>query len=498
MNNLPKTLSYLLCLFSLMQVVGCSAPADDAMKSVTEAGTTAYLTEESGTDEIDDGSKGFIVSKVKEELPDSDFAGRNFTILVNDPNEQVWTYTNMVVEEEIGEILIDSYYRRNRIIEDKLNINIKQVTTTLSNAQNTFKISVEAGDFSFDCALLRYNDATRLASGNYCIELNSVPFMDFSKPWWDKNSLRDLSVENKNYLVASDISICDNDNTWLIYFDKKMVEDYNLEVPYDLANSGRWTFGKMLEMMRATKVDLDSNGKMNINDQFGLLTHGENYAAMWIGADTKIVSKDKDDIPYLTINNERFFTVWSEIIEIMNDDSCKTDDIPFISRGLADGKTLFGTEILKFVRDYRSNERDFGIIIIPKLDETQEDYHTYVALSAPMLIIPRHNADLETTGIILEAMTAEGHRTILPAYYEVSINNKYVRDEESIEMLNIAFRTRTYDLGVVFNWAAVNDDLKNSQGPRNDPNITSFIEKKGEKIQLEIEKTIDSFRENPD
>lgn len=490
-----KVISILLLSFILLQMfAACGNNAEKSQQPTSDRSNTG--TEDiSGEQNPDQPAKlGFSVSSIKENIPDDvDLKGRDFTILIGDPSEKVWTYTNMVVGEETGDTIDDAYYMRNLLVEDRLNIKIKQVTTALSGAQSRFRKTVESRDNSFDIAMVSYNDAANLATGNYCVALNDVPYIDFEKPWWDKGSLRDLSISNRNYLMASDISIGDNDNTWLIYFDKQMVEDFGLESPYNLVEQGKWTFDKMYEMMRAAYRDVNSDGKMNKEDQFGLLTHGENYAGMWIAANQTLIAKDADDMPYIAFNNEKFFNVWVKIIEMMNDLSCKADDIEFISTGLANGQTLFGTEILKFVRNYRANDRNFGIIPMPKLDEAQDSYHTYVAVSAPLLLIPGSNNDLETTGLIVEAMAAEGHRTIMPAYYEVSIEGKAVRDVESIAMLDIAFATRKYDLGVVFNWGSMNSELTSTYGPKNNPNVMSLIEKRGESMQKAIDKTFSAF-----
>jgi hypothetical protein len=272
------------------------------------------------------------------------------------------------------------------------------------------------------------------------------------------------------------------------------VQDHGLTSPYHLVEQGRWTFGAKFDMMRAVAQDLNADGRWTINsdDIFGLLTHGEHYAGMWIAAGQTLIAKDGDDMPYIAFGNERFVRVWERIVEIMGHDVTNNNDIPFISSGLRDGRTLFGTEILKFVRDYRENEREFGIIPIPKFNELQESHHTYVAVSAPLLIIPKSNPDMEATGIIVEAMAAEGHRTIMPAYYEVSIAGKFVRDVESIDMLDIAFATRMYDLGVVFNWGNMRDQL-NTMGNRGDANIASLLDRMGDRMQSAIDRALEVF-----
>ena len=52
-----------------------------------------------------------------------------------------------------------------------------------------------------------------------------------------------------------------------------------------------------------------------------------------------------------------------------------------------------------------------------------------------------------------------------------------MRDVESIDMLNIAFSTRLYDLGVVFNWGDMARQLR-ILGERNDEGIATLLEKR--------------------
>ena len=70
--------------------------------------------------------------------------------------------------------------------------------------------------------------------------------------------------------------------------------------------------------------------------------------------------------------------------------------------------------------------------------------------------------------------------TLTPAYYDITLQGKAVRDEESADMLDIIFASRIFDLGNmyqlgdVFNvpgWVAINgpdklmSNLKSKKGP---------------------------------
>lgn len=59
------------------------------------------------------------------------------------------------------------------------------------------------------------------------------------------------------------------------------------------------------------------------------------------------------------------------------------------------------------------------------------------------------------TGVILEAMAAKSMYTVTPAYYDVALTYKYMRDADSAEMLDIILQSRIYDLAKIYNFGGV-------------------------------------------
>jgi len=80
----------------------------------------------------------------------------------------------------------------------------------------------------------------------------------------------------------------------------------------------------------------------------------------------------------------------------------------------------------------------------------------------------------------------------MPAYYDVTITNKMIRDEESAEMLDLILASRTFDLGFIFNWGALGD-LPTTLYPKG-ADFVSAYEKFEPRALKEMEKTIEAFR----
>jgi len=144
----------------------------------------------------------------------------------------------------------------------------------------------------------------------------------------------------------------------------------------------------------------------------------------------------------------------------------------------------------------RGMETDFGILPNPKLDETQDDYHVIMTYgNTNSISVPITNPDLDRTSIILEALSYESSITTYPAYIETTIKGKHARDEESIEMLELIFDNRAFDLGIIFNWgdcASLYQTLVNT----GNPDLASAIASKEEGYVAKMEEMVLLFESN--
>lgn len=108
------------------------------------------------------------------------------------------------------------------------------------------------------------------------------------------------------------------DCVYAMYCNKQLAEKYNLPDLYALVREGIWTFDKLIEYSALAEVDLNGDGKMDENDQFGYLT-GNNMEmdALIPACDVKITAKDKDGLPVLLGLTERYIDVQNMIESFM-------------------------------------------------------------------------------------------------------------------------------------------------------------------------------------
>ncbi len=447
---MKKTFSVLVLLVLLLTAVFSCADKEGESAAVTSApaGTEAAETETPRPD-----------------LPQRDFEGYEFRSLsrgLNNGNTHWYIFDTVWYEEKAGDVVNDAVMTRNIFIEETYNVYIKMIENI--SCQSAASKSILAGSDDFDIYGDSISTAAALAADGLLCDLLTVPFIDLDAGWWDQNANSQLSIMHKLFVTVSDFTLMDKHGTWVTLFAKPMIGLWNLEDPYTLVKDNKWTLDKMYDMAKTVSYDVDGDGLPSEADSWGTFGEAWNVNALMLGADIRIFTKNQDDIPEYSLEGERTVSAFDKAYKILADktitlffDKFKGTYTDVWTEGAAsameDNRMLFYITGMNRVLLLRGLETDFGILPNPKYDETQENYSIIMTYgNTNSVSVPITNSDLERTGILLEAITFESGRTSFPAYIETSIKTKYSRDEESIEMLDIIFRSRAFDIGFIFDW----------------------------------------------
>ena len=436
-------------------------------------------------------------------LPDLNLNGADFVIMTNDYGIPIWSQRDIGADEETGDTINDAVYKRNSVIEEKFNCTI--VEKKEGDLNGRLKRIVRAGDPDVDAATPRLFGALKdLTVSNYLIEFSNLAYIDLSKPWWDQNCVRDMSIANKLFGVASDMTLMDKDSTSAMVFNKKLQADYQIENIYQLVTDGKWTLDKLLELAKVVSIDVDGNGTMDDKDAYGLLYQRDSMTSFLSGCNEFVSRKDENDFPVMTLNTPKALEVLDKLYDILYDENYCFNVMKFfdrIGKDFTEGmngifqndRALFMWIRMADVENLRSMDTDFGILPIPKYNEQQKDYlqtvNPYVGI---VTVVPQSAASIENSGIILEAMAYESKYILQPAYYEVALNTKIARDEESGKMLDIIFGNRAYDMGEIYNFGEIGRELP-IMTMTFDRNIVSKYEQREAKALREIEDLVETI-----
>lgn len=422
------------------------------------------------------------------ELPDSNFEGYLFRIVTR---EVGYFNYKMNVEEISGDLISDAIYNRNRMVESRFNIII---TESYSTDPAFSRASILAGDNAYDLVKTRGPMAMTYWQEGLIYTVDALPYINLDKLYWNQILNDALTIGKKQYIVAGAIGLVEFDYTSALLFNKNLIATYNLGDLYALVNDGKWTFDEMNNYMTAVTSDINGDGKMDDLDLYGLLcTYKEVLPGLILGAGERLIGKDKNDMLYIAMTGDRFFSVFERAFAITRDnnnwyvDSSGENISPVAVTMFNSNQSLFIDVCLYFAAQFRNMDADFGIIPHPKFNEEQESYHPKCGWVEPF-VVPVTVTELDRTSIIIEALCCQSQKTVIPAYYDVTLKTKITRDDESEQMLDLIFSKRVLDYGDTVYHNIVRDGALMQMFLKDDRNIASKIAGFEKMLNAEITK----------
>ncbi|MCL2813254.1 MAG: extracellular solute-binding protein [Oscillospiraceae bacterium] len=447
-------------------------------------------------------------------LEDANYGGYQFRIFGPGPNSVIWeqniigTINEIAPEEETGEPINDAVIRRNRLVEALYNIEIVPVFPGggRDNLENSARKSILAGDDNYDAALMIGSSMLPiLASNNYTYDLFDIPNLDISKSWWNQKSVSELSIANQLHMFTGDISVFSAFSMNVVFQNKELARAYGLENTYELVRMGKWTWDKIIEMSREVARDLDGDGTMTgAADLFGICGEHATMRYMIRSSGERVTKKDAADIPYLAINTANTSKVIDYALEsflnkeigIYEDDYEGKYSQPFIDLiypKFRANELLFLLDPLMSAFELRNMDNDFAILPYPKLSEQDEYYTTTSRYYETLIYIPSTCSDIARTGAVIEALGYYSQKYVRPTVIDVTVTNKLIRDEESAVIFDLLLDTRTYDIGVIYDWGGLFKQLIYTSADQRSNVFASQYEKHEANIKTAMEKTFEEM-----
>jgi hypothetical protein len=123
-------------------------------------------------------------------------------------------------------------------------------------------------------------------------------------------------------------------------------------------------------------------------------------------------------------------------------------------------------------------EDAYGILPNPLYDEYQEEYYSQINNYRDSILAVFSTAgDPAKVSAAIELLSYYSYYEVYPLFYEVVIQGRGTRDAESMEMLDIIFESRTYDLSFVFDPIGISDEILRYPAKQNS-NLASFLASK--------------------
>ena len=420
-------------------------------------------------------------------LPVMDFDGRLFQIGAD-------RAYRLSPEELTGETINDAVFKQMTNTKERYDTDIQIVDVSAA----LVKASVKAGDDAYQIVT---GGTSGFASGyvltNMVQNLYKFDRIDLSKPWWNQNSVKELTLNGKLYMAFGDFA-CERGITYThsFYFNKVLGDEFNMNENienlygeknmYDLVRAGKWTIDALENLIKGVYVNVDGDDETqkDFDDLYGL---GQSIPVSGVyrtAFDCLIMARDEEGWPVLDINTDKFNAIVPRIYKLCFENPSVLEGEHAEEGILGDtfvaGRLMIYSGFLCDVAKLREMKDEFGVLPFPKYDEQQTDYYTTVRGDNYFLGIPVTvtEADRDFVGLVTETIACYGYTDVRPAVYDDTLKGKMTRDEDSIQMLDILVD----GIVVEFAFAHANDMsfsyvLWNVLNTRSD-NFASYYQKK--------------------
>ena len=433
----------MLILVSLLAAVSCGQ---------SNSGDTKQTSAQTGDTTTAETTAPDPLSQLRKE----DFGGRSYTMIgVSDTSMSALAPNELNATELNGDLVNDTVYNRNRKIEDIYNIVITADSRPGGEVVSLVKNSVLAGDCPYDLVWAAMNGASNLAVSGSLANLYDFKDIDLNAAWWNQRATESLTVNGQCYLQLNYIPYSGMLFTHCMYYNKNLAEDYLKEDVYELVRSGKWTIDKFLEVTENTTQDINGDSQYDENDLYGFMASFGSVGIFTYSCDQDMVSVGKDGKVSIDIYTEKMQDVVEKVNALCYQNNRSftrnVDKEADIAKMFANGQSLFYAGFLSDAMLYfRDMKDDFGLLPFPKYDEQQEHYYTSVSGGTGMLGIPLTVPDPDFTGLITEALAIESYNSVRPAIYETVMEDKLLRDEESVEMYETLLDGIKVEFAVVY------------------------------------------------
>lgn len=440
---------------------GETQPTDDTSATTIEGGS-----ESDSSDPSESGSDQQTETIPESSLPEMDLGGQEFVFLSR--YVEGLTSGELTVEGINSNPVNDAVYERNQLVEEQLHVTIRNEELTSNDDYVTVKKIadlVKTNTHEYDVVAAPAYTATEYSlNGNFC-DLRQSAYLDFDMPWWSQGVNEALEYKGTQFLVTGSIVLSMYRFAFATVFNKQIFKDNGIPDLYQNVTNNTWTLDYQNSIIEQLYSDNGNNQKDLTGDIYGLVTN-DNISAdpYWSSCQMTILARDENgEYTLEDFDMDKVANVVEKVLQLyyghgnaVYDFKYKTGDSEqnSIRDMFAGGWAAMATLRIMALESSAMQEmaQEYGIVPMPKYDEAQTGYGTLLHDGFTVLAVPTTatRMRLDETSAVLEALCSASYTTVRPAYYEVTLRSKLIKDQESAEMMDMIFQNVYIDAGILY------------------------------------------------
>ena len=431
---MKRILCLLLALLMILPLAACGANSETSSETKAEGIQSAT---EAGTDFFPD------IEKI-------DYNGETFR-MIGWSSPESWYYSESYsnTAEDGASILGNALYERNTMIEEYLGVEIEYEYCEGHVIYETVQTTVMSNDDVYQaCFLHPYYGVCGFVTQNFAYDLYELPAFDIDQPYWNKDVIEKLSINDHAFIGLGDV--CKYDFN-ILYCNKSLLEKANMSTPYDLVRNGTWVLDAFFSMTQNLYAD-NGDGQKNNQDTYGFAALWDANGSVFMQAcDIYVATRNEEGDLELSLYGNRLIDMYDRLYNWTKDES--TYIWSFADRAnenvmmeFLDGNIYFTHSRLG--TQYLESEFAVGVLPMPKYDVHQQSY-AHVNWG-DNLMVPSSIKNDEMVGAVLELMGYYAKTILQPKYYDEVLQLRVSDAPDDRDMVELIYNTVVFDPGIAY------------------------------------------------
>ncbi|MBQ9415570.1 MAG: hypothetical protein IJU20_01870 [Clostridia bacterium] len=449
---MKKALAFTLAVLMVLALFASCGQKDDKPEGQTDS--EKQTQEQSTVLETETKKVEIVPTVVNEKYPDQSFDVLHWWF--GEVGDSWIPWEEVHVTDMTGDTMGDLIYYRSSYVTDHFKTEMSVTYENAENLGNLVKTLVNGGSKEYDLVIQRGVRLGKIYMDDLFTDLNEIPSVDFTYPWWSTDAVTSMAWGKQNFFAVSDMLYLDKGASACVYYNAEIAENHSDAIPdlYKLVNDREWTMERMLEYMEVAAVDQNDDAKFDGDeDLVGLAVGDDPVHFLYNGAGLKFMSTDSAGYYEFLFNSpESIETMTSIFDDFMYSPYLRNTYLtPATVSFFKNNQALFAMGTVKSAIGYREMLSPYGILPVPMFDKSQNRYYSEVS--------PHHDSwmfvlntvtDLDYLGDILETLNYYSYYNVYNTFYEVVVEGRGTRDQQSRDMLKIVFNNRIYDPGLIY------------------------------------------------
>lgn len=426
----------LLCCAALL-LSGCGVLLfnNPGGETSTESTDTETLEPNSNFEVVENNYSAQLNRFVKD-LSGEKYGGASVSIASTKSN-------SILPDETVGTTISEELLRRNNYVEELLDVSI---TVTQADPQimlEEIQAAVRSGAFYADLIEIPQSYISIYGAAGVLMNLQSLPGLNFEAEYFNATGTSAGTGGDMIYALTGYASLTP-DALSAVFFNKTLLEELQLESPYALVDRGEWTMDKYLEYTAALSSlegEYYSYAAQNTSVYLPDL--------LFFSGGQRLTQSTPGAYPYINFNATDTEDLFAKMSAIVYDERGFGNAVAGIS-AFDSGNTMFLIDRLSTMETIANSSTEWGLLPLPKYSVDQESYVSLAYYEDALFFgaIPTIS-DVQKVSDVLMALNITSYGITADAYVE-NASYLYLRDNDSIRMLDIIMKSAAYDFAYTF------------------------------------------------